>query len=137
MEIRLADEVDLDPILIYDRHISRQNLLDAVHLNRVYIAENSGRFCGWLRYNLFWDNTPFLNMLYLIESERGKGGGKMMMEYWEERMRGMGYGAVMTSTQSDEYAQHFYTHLGYRAVGGFMQEDGAYEIIMSKTVNSL
>jgi hypothetical protein len=40
----------------------------------------------------------------------------------------------MTSTQQNETAQHFYTHLGYRSIGGFMQLNGEYEIIFSKDI---
>ena len=39
---------------------------------------------------------------------------------------------VMTYTQADEYAQHFYTHLGYRAAGGFVLPGDPYELIFVK-----
>jgi ribosomal protein S18 acetylase RimI-like enzyme len=39
------------------------------------------------------------------------------MESWEGEMRSLGYPCVMTSTQSDEGAQHFYRRLGYRDAG--------------------
>ena len=38
----------------------------------------------------------------------------------------------MTSSQQDEYAQHFYVKLGYRAVGSFMLEGDSLEIIFEK-----
>jgi len=28
---------------------------------------------GWLRFNYFWDNIPFMTMLYFDESYRQKG----------------------------------------------------------------
>ena len=37
------------------------------------------KFVGWLRYNLFWDNTPFMNMLYLLDNERGKRNGSRLV----------------------------------------------------------
>ena len=43
----------------------------------------------------------------------------MMVLHWEEEMRQLGYDSVMTSTASDEYAQHFYRKLGYETIGGF------------------
>ena len=39
------------------------------------------------------------------------------MRYWEDEMRRQNHGMVMTSTQSDETAQHFYRKLGYRDAG--------------------
>jgi ribosomal protein S18 acetylase RimI-like enzyme len=41
------------------------------------------------------------------------------MAFWEADMRRRGYDLVMTSTQSDEEAQHFYRKLGYRDCGSF------------------
>ena len=91
-----------------------------------------GELAGWLRWNLFWDNTPFLNLLFLLESHRGKGYGRELMAHWEARMAGLGYNQVMTSTASDEYAQHFYARLGYTALGGFTPFGEAYELILGK-----
>lgn len=135
MNIRLAENEDLNTILLYDRHISREELANLIMLGRVYVAAEDGQFCGWLRYNLFWDNTPFMNLLYLLENVRGKGGGRALTEYWESEMRKAGYHTVMTSTQSDEYAQHFYQHLGYKAIGSFMPDDDPMEIILAKKLS--
>ena len=44
------------------------------------------------------------------------------------------YSNVMTSTASNEYAQHFYNKLGYIAVGGFSPVGEPYEIILSKVL---
>lgn len=40
------------------------------------------------------------------------------MEFWEKDMRQQGYGMLLTSTQADENAQHFYRKLGYKDCGG-------------------
>ncbi|WP_407926351.1 GNAT family N-acetyltransferase [Gehongia tenuis] len=87
-----------------------------------------------LRYNLFWDHTPFMNMLYLLNEYRGKGLGQKLVSFWEAQMRSEGYPLVMTSTVSCEYAQHFYYKLGYAAVGGFTAQDGSYELILEKSL---
>lgn len=42
------------------------------------------------------------------------------MEYWEQDMKRQGYGMLLTSTQVDETAQHFYRKLGYKDCGGFV-----------------
>ena len=134
IEIRnaLKSEKDINILLSCDKHIKKQELINSIQLDRVYIAEENGRFAGWLRYNLFWDNTPFMNMLYLLDDFRGKGYGRVFLKYWEEKMKNSGYNLVMTSTQSDEYAQHFYLHLGYKAIGGFTPVNEPFEIILSK-----
>ena len=47
-------------------------------------------------------------MLYIDGKHQGKGYGKILMEYWEKDMKSQGYGMLLTSTQADEQAQHFY-----------------------------
>lgn len=132
MLIRFATIEDINNLEEHDKHISKQELENSIRLNRVYVAESNGNFVGWLRYNLFWDNTPFMNMLYLLENSRGKGFGKQLVEYWENQMRMQNHEIVMTSTASDEYAQHFYNKLGYSTIGGFLLGEDPYEIILSK-----
>ena len=132
MDIRNAQLDDIPALARLDRHISRQELESSVRLGRVYVAEKQGVFVGWLRYNLFWDNTPFMNLLYVLDSCRGKGFGSLMLKYWETWMKQAGYETVMTSTQSNECAQHFYNKLGYGAVGGFLLPGESYELILAK-----
>lgn len=134
MNIRFANLEDLKVISLYDKHVSKEELENLVNLNRVIIAEENNKFCGWLRYNLFWDNTPFMNMLYVLEDKRGKGYGKQLVDFWENKMRILQYKFVMTSTASDEYSQHFYLKIGYKTVGGFMPEGEPYEIILMKNL---
>lgn len=133
MKIRTAKISDLE-LLRQDRHISENELKNSISCKRVYIAEENGVFAGWLRYNLFWDNTPFMNMLYVLDGYRGSGFGKALVSRWENDMAALGYNTVMTSTASNEYAQHFYNKLGYTAAGGFMPPDEPLEIILIKSI---
>ena len=77
-------------------------------------------------------------MLFIDEGYRGQGYGKLMMEHWEQDMKALGYGMLMTSTQVDEEAQHFYRKLGYKDCGGFVVDVPGYEqpmeMIMIKAV---
>lgn len=134
MTIRRALPTDTPLLSAYDHHISKQELEISIKLHRVYIAEDNGTLIGWLRYNMFWDNTPFMNMLYFLEEYRGKGYGKRLVEFWESEMSQAGYKTVMTSTASDEYAQHFYVKLGYKSIGGFTLHDDPFELIFFKDI---
>jgi GNAT superfamily N-acetyltransferase len=134
MTIRTAALADLPVLSSHDHHISKNELENLIRLGRVTLAEAEGEFVGWLRWNLFWDNTPFLNMLFLLPPHRGKGFGRALMTYWENQMCSMGFDRVMTSTASDEYAQHFYQKLGYTAIGGFTPSGDSYEIIFEKSL---
>lgn len=134
MNIQIAKQKDLDIICRHDKHISREELKHSITRDRVYLLEEGGEFAGWLRHGLFWDNTPFMNMLFILDNHRGKGYGKALLEYWENKMKEQNYKYVMTSTASDEYAQHFYVKLGYRTIGGFILPDDPYEIILIKEI---
>ncbi len=137
MKIRVAGREDLELLGRHDKHISKEELECSIDRGRIYVAEEGAEFIGWLRFNLFWDSIPFMNMLYFLDDYRGKGYGRQLVDYWEGRMRALGFDCVMTSTQSDEYAQHFYVKLGYRAIGGFSYRADPYEIIFMKELKFL
>lgn len=42
------------------------------------------------------------------------------MDFWEKDMQKFGYGMIMTSTQVDEDAQHFYRKREYQDAGGLL-----------------
>ena len=132
MTIRTATTADLPCLTSHDHHISEPELENLIQLGRVTVLDVDREFAGWLRWNLFWDNIPFLNMLYLLEPHRGKGYGKEMMAHWEAQMKDKGFDRCLTSTASDEYAQHFYQKLGYTAMGGFTPFGESYELIFGK-----
>lgn len=134
MKISKAVISDIEILLENDKYIVKSELENLINLSRVYIIEENKEFIGWLRYNLFWDKIPFMNMLYILEKHRKKGYGRKLVLYWEENMKELGHKLVMASTVSREYSQHFYNKLGYMAIGGFTLLDEPYEIIMEKVL---
>ena len=133
MEIRLAVAKDKKKILKYDNHIHHNRVGECIYNGLVTVLCDGSEIVGVLRYNLFWQSIPFLDLLYLDEAYRGKGYGKQMMEEWEESMKYMGYDYVMLSTQEDEDAKYFYEKLGYRRIGAFLPpEQDADEIMYLK-----
>lgn len=101
----------------FDTHITPEELLWKIRDKRAYLLKEDGVPVGVMRYNLFWDHLPFLTMIYLAQAARGKGYGTQALAQWESEMRALGYPCVMTSTQADETAQHFYRKRGYRDAG--------------------
>jgi GNAT superfamily N-acetyltransferase len=110
-----------------DKHLSEQEFNNKVRDNRGYILLADNKPIGLLRYSLFWDNTPFCNLIYINDDYQGIGYGKKLIEYWENDMKSQGYGMLLTSTQVDEAAQHFYRKLGYKDCGGFVIDISGYE----------
>lgn len=99
------------------------------------LQDDTKRTIGWMRYSYFWDNTPFMNMIWIEKPYRSKGLGKQIVDFWENQMQEQGFKRVMTSTQADEEAQHFYRKLGYRDAGCLLLEDQPMEIILIKKLS--
>jgi len=132
IKIRYAENKDFLWLIENDKHISENILNNKVENREIIIVEKNGQKIGWLRYNLFWDNIPFMNMIYFLEEYRKIGLGDKLVTYWEAEMKQKGYKNVLTSTQSNEEAQHFYRKIGYKEIGGFKYYDDPYEIIFQK-----
>jgi ribosomal protein S18 acetylase RimI-like enzyme len=113
IEIRYVSEKDKDFWFSLDEHMSENEFALKIRDKRGYIISDDSKPVGIMRYNLFWDNTPFLTLISLEEAFQGKGFGKQAMLFWENEMRGLGYKMVMASTQVNEQAQHFYRKLSY------------------------
>lgn len=132
MLIRFADLKDFGLIAARDNWISSDILKAKLSRGEVLVAFEDNLFAGWLRYGLFWDSIPFVNMLRVEEDMRGRGIGKALTLRFEDEMRRRGYKTVMTSSAQNEYAQHFYLKLGYKAAGGFTPENEPYELLFAK-----
>ena len=132
MTVRYANEGDLALLRGHDRHIRADELQSSIAAKRVLVLLDGGRAAGWLRYNLFWDNLPFLNMLYLFEEYRGKGYGHQLVQHWEREMAGAGYREVLTSTLSNERGQFFFRKRGYTDCGALLLPGEPLEIILRK-----
>lgn len=130
--IRLANLKDTEFLVENDKHIAYDILRESIEKEYIYVLEQDNKIIGWLRYNLFWDNTPFLNMLYILEEYRKQGLGTQLLEHWENQMQIQGYEMLMTSTLVYEDAIHFYLKYGYQAVGGFHPSKDEYEVILKK-----
>lgn len=120
MNIRYVENTDKEFWYSLDKHLPETEFDNKVRTRRGYVLLENGKPIGLLRYNLFWDNTPFCTMLFIERAYQRKGYGKKLMEHWERDMKSQGYGMLLVSTQVDEEAQHFYRKLGYKDCGGFV-----------------
>lgn len=110
-----------------DRHLPPGEFEKKVRFRQGYVLTEGRLPRAILRYNLFWDNTPFCTLIYVAPDSQGKGYGRQLMTRWENDMRKQGYGMVLTSTQVDEQAQHFYRRLGYKDCGGLTMDIPGFE----------
>lgn len=117
LEIRRAERKDKECWFALDKHISEEEFYCKADNGMAYVIWEGDNLAGVFRWNLFWDNIPFVTLIYLKEEQREKGIGKEVMQFWEKEMKEKGYKVVMTSTQVDEAAQHFYRKIGYKDCG--------------------
>jgi GNAT superfamily N-acetyltransferase len=115
--MRYATLEDEDFWFTLDKHLSRKEYEKKLTLDQCYIIEIDRKPIGVLRYNLFWDVIPFLNLIFVIYDYHKKGIGTKAILYWENEMRKSGYEMVMTSTMVEETSQHFYRKLNYKDCG--------------------
>lgn len=127
VSIRYVQEEDRAFWFKLDKHLPEAEFEKKIRDKMGYVLFKNNVPAGLLRYNFFWDNIPFCTMLYVDSESQGKGYGRNLMEYWEEDMKMMGYGMLMTSTQVDESAQHFYRKMGYKGSGGLIINIPGYE----------
>ena len=127
MDIRFVTTADKRFWYSLDKHLPEAEFDKKVRDRRGYVLLADNMPAGVLRYNLFWDILPFCTLLFIEEQHRRGGFGRALMEFWEQDMRSRGYGMVLTSTQVDEDAQHFYRKLGYKDCGGLTMDVPGYE----------
>lgn len=119
-----------------DCHVSEEVLRKKISDKEILIAESGNEIVGWLRFGFFWDIYPFMNLIIIDEEYQRKGIGKQLVLFWEEEMKKRKHKYVLTSTQSDEEAQHFYRKLGYKDAGSLILPGEVLEIIFIKTLQS-
>ncbi len=59
-----------------DNHLSTTEFDRKVRDRQGYVLYCGTRPIGILRYNLFWDSIPFLNLIFIEEEHRRQGGGR-------------------------------------------------------------
>ena len=136
IEIRFATSQDYDYLVHNDRHIKPEVVEKKIEDAEIIVVLDNAKNIGWLRFNYFWDEIPFMNMLWIEEDYRRKGIGTRLVNFWEIEMQKRGNNQVMTSTLSDETAQHFYRKLEYQDCGSLLLPDEALEILFLKSLNT-
>jgi len=129
---RVARTADLPWLREVDGHASSDSLRDIVAARRVMIAEVDGKLVGFLRWGLFWDQVPFMNLLWVLPDRRGQGVGTALVGAWEKSRLAAGHDLVLTSTMSNERSQHLYRRLGYVDTGALFLPGEPTELILRK-----
>lgn len=133
MLIQYAEAKDFKYLMDHDQHAQPLELTNLINLKRILIARQGSKIVGWLRWNLFKDNTPFMNYL-AANGQQADQIAFLLMKKWEELMRANNFPALMTATISDQPKQDFYQHLGFAQSGVLNLPDEQRQIILSKQI---
>jgi len=135
MRIEYATKSDYAYIAERDRHVWASLIEAKIEAGEIIMLRSGeGAAVGWVRYGYFWDNTPFMNMIWIDEPYRRSGLGRQAVLFWESAMKEKGFKIVMTSTQANEEAQHFYRRLGYKDAGCLLLDNEPLEILLTKAI---
>lgn len=134
MEISIADPRDSEAIHKLDAHLSLDALVQKLQQSEVLVARVQGDIVGCLRFGWFWDELPFINLLWVQEPFRRQGVGRALVLDWEARMRGQGHTLALTSTLANEPGQHFWRALGYEDCGALLLPGEATELFLRKAL---
>lgn len=132
LTVRLARESDVPFLVANDPYITVTMMQRKVADDQILIALAGQEPIGFLRWGLFWDNTPFMYLLYVLEAWRRKGTASQLIAHWEALMRANGEESVLTSTLSAETAQHLYRKCGYQDIGGFAFPNEPLKLVLLK-----
>ena len=132
MRVAFAGPDDLDFLAGVDHHVVRDVIKDKIARHEIMVAYMEDLPVGFLRHGYFWDEIPFMNLLWIKEGLRGRGYGTQLVSFWEREMRKLGHDSIMTSSLSNERAQHLYRRLGYVDVGSLLMPDEPLEIVFLK-----
>jgi ribosomal protein S18 acetylase RimI-like enzyme len=132
MRVAFAKPEDLDWLAEEDRHVGRDVIEKKIARREIVVGYREDRPVGFLRFGYFWDEIPFMNLLWVRGDSRVRGYGTHLISFWEEQMRELGHDSVMTSTLSNERAQHLYRSHGYEDVGSLLMPGEALEVVFLK-----
>ena len=83
LEIKYVDSNNKNFWYSLDKHLPEKEFENKIRDKQGYVLYEDGKEIGLLRYNLFWDNTPFCTMLFVDWSKQKHGYGRTLMEHWE------------------------------------------------------
>ncbi len=134
MSIRYAIEKDLIKLYELNALISKDQLVRVIKDLKVLVFEDMSEIIGTLRFSYLWGYIPFMDLLYVKNTFRKTGIGTRLTFYFEKEMAKNGHKFVLTSTQVDEQAQHFYRRIGYIDNGSILLPNQAAELFLIKHI---
>ena len=132
--VHTAKENDLNRILSFSEDALIEESGKSLNLSHLLVAEEDGRFIGYLEFDFFLDRIPLMQKIYIRGDCRGKGYTTALIQQWEVKMRDQGYGSTLLTASTISSAQHFYHLMGYREIGSIMPVGEPLLMFFKKTL---
>ena len=134
--VSFATADDLDELAGVEPHphMTRDILADKIARRQVVVARQGDRMVGHLRFSMFWDLIPFIDLLIVAPSLRREKIGTRLAMFLEDAMRSRGHRRVLTSSLSSEEGQKFFRAVGYVDAGCLLLPTEPLEILFYKGI---
>jgi GNAT superfamily N-acetyltransferase len=97
------------------KNVPFQQIEDWISLSHI-LKDDTGQPVAGINATLYCWNIMYVDILYVDDSHRGKGYGKLLLEKAESKARSLG-GYMSHLDTFDWQAKEFYEHLGYVVFG--------------------
>ena len=119
--IRFADQSDFSLVRTFDPHsqyIDPEKIKSKLRDNEIIFAFDSEKPIGIIKFSYFWATRPYMDLIWVDESHRGKGVGSQLLIFLEKYLVEQGYTYLYTSSEENETApQAWYKGHGFVQCG--------------------
>lgn len=113
---------------------SNNRLEETLASGNIQIITADHTSIGFLSYSILWGTLPFLELIEIQESQRGQKFGESSVRAWERDMGNRGFDLVLTSTNADSNAQHFWRKMGYVDCGALTVRNKPAEVFFQLSI---
>lgn len=115
---RFASAEDLNACLAFDSKITEDMMLHKISNYEILVAEKNSQIISYLKLQYLWDNKPFISLILVDESCRGKGIGRGLLSYLVDFLKLNGFDSVLSSSQVNEIEpQEWHRKMGFQECG--------------------
>lgn len=133
--IRTAVETDIGFLHSLEMVPRGDRLAAALEKGSIWIVRSGETSVGFLLFSVLWGSLPFLEFFEILASQRGRNFGADAVRAWEREMGSRGFDLVLTSTQADGDAQHFWRRMGYVDCGALTVRSKAAEVFFQRPIS--
>lgn len=134
ISLRPANLTDMDFLKYFTLAPSEAKLEAFLERGSVQIATADHTSVGFLSFSILWGTLPFLELIEILASQRGRKFGASTVGAWERDMGIRGFDLVLTSTNADGDAQHFWRKMGYVDCGALTVRGKAAEVFFQRSI---